>query len=126
MMDQEGVSDIFRALVPVGNVMAVRQNYQIFRTAEGDFLVFSPSSRESSSFHLTRVEADKVDALVKVIGKEVVTTGSLMKNGRLVEVFGSGDRVATRFDLLMALYVLTALGKVKMTKSGGILVFAGH
>ena len=125
-MDQEGVSNIFRALVPVGNVAAVRQEYQIFRTAGGDFLVFSPSSRGSSSFHLTRVEADKVDALVKVIGKEAVTTGSLMKNGTLVEVFGSGDREATRFDLLMALYVLTALGKVKMTKSGRNLVFAGR
>jgi hypothetical protein len=125
-MDQQGVSDIFRALVPVGNVTAVRQEYQIFRTAGGDFLVFSPSSRGSSSFHLTRVDGDKVDALVEVIGKEAVTTGSLMKNSKLVEVFGSVDTVATRFDLLMALYVLTALGKVKMTKSGRNLVFAGH
>jgi hypothetical protein len=130
-MDRGGVSDLFRALVPVGNVTAVRQEYQVFRTAGGDFLVFSPSSRGSSSFHMTLVEAVKVDALVKVVGKKRVTTGSLMKDGKLEEVFGPGDMVATRFDLLrfdllMALYVLTALGKVEMTKSGRNLVFTGH
>jgi hypothetical protein len=122
-MDQD-VSDLFRALVEVGSVEAVRQEYQVFRTAGGDFVVFSPSSRGTSSFHMTRVPAEKVEALGKMLTKDGVTTSSLMKDRRLEEVFGSGEKVATRFDLLMALYVLTALGRAEMTKSGRSLVFS--
>ena len=117
------VSDLFRALVEVGTVQAVRQEYQVFRSAGGDFVVFSPSSRGSSSFHMTFVQVEKVDALGKMLTSDGVTTGSLMKDERLEEVFGSGEKVAKRFDLLMALYVLTALGKAEMKKSGRILVF---
>jgi hypothetical protein len=124
-MDQE-VSNLFRALVEVGRVQAVRQEYQVFRSAGGDFVVFSPSSRGSSSFHMTRVPAEKVEALGKILTSDGVTTGSLMKDERLEEVFGSGEKVAKRFDLLMALYVLTALGKAGMKKSGRILVFSGR
>jgi len=123
-MPEDNVSDLFRALVHVGTVEAVRQEYQVYRTASGDFLVFSPSSRGTSSFHMTQVEAKKVEALAMVVGKEGVTTGSLLKDGRLEEVFGSGEKVAMRFDLLMALYVLTALGTVEMKKSGRNLVFS--
>lgn len=122
-MDQ-GVSDLFRALVEVGRVRAVRQEYQVFRSAAGDFVVFSPSSRGSSSFHMTRVPGEKVEALGNMLTNDGVTTGSLMKDERLEEVFGSGEKVAKRFDLLMALYVLTALGKAEMKKSGRILVFS--
>ncbi|MDA4119739.1 MAG: hypothetical protein OK436_04040 [Thaumarchaeota archaeon] len=122
-MNQD-VSNLFRALVEVGSVQAVRQEYQVFRSAGGDFVVFSPSSRGSSSFHMTRVPAQKVEALGKLLTNDGVTTGSLMKDERLDEVFGSGEKVARRFDLLMALYVLTALGKAEMKKSGRILVFS--
>ncbi|MDA4119763.1 MAG: hypothetical protein OK436_04160 [Thaumarchaeota archaeon] len=122
-MDQD-VSNLFRALVEVGSVQAVRQEYQVFRSAGGDFAVFSPSSRGSSSFHMTRVPAENVETLGKLLTKDGVTTGSLMKDERLEEVFGSGEKVAKRFDLLMALYVLTALGKAEMKKSGRILVFS--
>ncbi|MDA4126625.1 MAG: hypothetical protein OK452_05410 [Thaumarchaeota archaeon] len=122
-MDQD-VSNLFRALAGVGRVKAVRQEYQVFRSAGGDFVVFSPSSRGSSSFHMTRVPAEKVEALDKMLTSDSVTTGSLMKDGRLDEVFGSAEKVAKRFDLLMALYVLTALGKAEMKKSGRILVFS--
>src|SRR5712692_303174 len=122
-MDQD-VSNLFMALVEVGRVRAVRQEYQVFRSAGGDFVVFSPSSRGSSSFHMTRVIGEKVEALGKMLTNEGITTGSLMKDERLEEVFGSGEKVAKRFDLLMALYVLTALGKAEMKKSGRILVFS--
>ncbi|HEV2226597.1 MAG TPA: hypothetical protein VGR56_07325 [Nitrososphaerales archaeon] len=37
---------------------------------------------------------------------------------------GPGEEVAKRFDLLMALYALTALGKAEMKKTGRILVFS--
>ncbi len=122
-MDQD-VSNLFRALAEVGTVQAVRQEYQVFRSAGGDFVVFSPSSRGSPSFHMTRVPGEKVEALGKMLTNDGVTTGSLMKDTRLEEVFGSGEKVAKRFDLLMALYVLTALGKAEMKKSGRILVFS--
>ncbi len=123
-MPEDEVSHLFQALIHVGTVKAVRQQYQVCRTASGDFLVFSPSSRGTSSFHMTKVEAGKVEALAGVVGREGVTTGSLLKDRRLEEAFGSGEKVATRFDLLMALYVLTALGTVEMKKSGRNLVFS--
>ena len=122
-MDQD-VSNLFRALVEVGSVQAVRQEYQVFRSAGGDFVVFSPSTRGSSSFHMTRVPGEKVEALGKMLTKDGVTTGTLMKDERLEQMFGSSEKVAKRFDLLMALYVLTAQGKAEMKKSGRILVFS--
>lgn len=123
-MEGSGVSDLFRALVPVGTVGAVRQEYHVFRTAGGDFLIFSPSSRGSSSYHMTVVDSAKVEALQRVVGRQGVTTGSLMKEGKLEEAFGPTEKVATRFDLLMGLYVLTAMGKVEMKKEGRNLVFS--
>jgi len=122
-MEKDGVADLFRALVPPGKVEAVKQVYEIFRTAGGDYLVFSPSNRGTLSFFMTMVESSKVKALEDVVGRQGVTTGSLMKNGKLEEAFGPGDKVATRFDLLMGLYVLTARGKVEMTREGRNLVF---
>ncbi|HEV2138433.1 MAG TPA: hypothetical protein VGR53_06295 [Nitrososphaerales archaeon] len=122
-MDQ-AVSNLFRALVEVGSVQAVRQEYQVFRSAGGDFVVFSPSSRGSSSFHMAFVPAENVEALGKMLTKDGVTTGSLMKDERLEQMFGSSEKVAKRFDLLMVLYVLTALGKAEMKKSGRVLVFS--
>jgi hypothetical protein len=122
-MDNAGVPDLFRALIPVGSVEAVRQEYQVFRSAGGDYVVFSPSNRGSSSYHMTLVQAAKVDAIARVVGKQGVTTGSLMKEPRLEEAFGPRDKVAVRFDLLMSLYVLTAMGRLEMKKDGRNLVF---
>jgi hypothetical protein len=122
-MAQSDLSDLFRALVHVGTVEAVRQRYMVFRSARGDYVVFSPSSRGTQSYHMTLVPAQKVDALSKAVGKEGATTGSLMKDERLEGAFGSMDNMAARFDILMGLYVLSALGKVGMTKSGRNLVF---
>ena len=122
-MDRIDILGFFAALVPVGTVEAVRQKYQVFRTAGGDYLVFSPSNRGSLSFHMTHVPAAKVQALAKVVGREGVTSGSLLKDVRLEEAFGSEDKVAMRFDLLMGLYVLTAQGSVEMEKEGRNLVF---
>ena len=122
-MEKGVVSDLFKALIPVGTVEAVRQEYQVFRSAGGDYLVFSPSSRGTSSFHMTVIGAEKVEALAAAVGKHGVTTGSLMKDGKLEEEFGPGDKVATRFDMLIGLYVLTAMGRVEMEKEGRNLVF---
>ncbi len=122
-MEPTKVGDLFRALVPMGNVEAVRQEYEVFRTAGGDYLVFSPSSRGSSSYHMTIVGSEKVEALAGVLGKDDATTGSLMKSGKLEGVFGAGDNVAMRFDVLMGLYVLTASGRADMKKEGRNLVF---
>lgn len=123
-MEQTDISDMFRALIHIGTVEAVRQQYHVYRAATGDYLVLSPSSRGSSSYHMTQVLSEKVEALERVIGKGGVTTGSMMKEEKLEEVFGPKENVAKRFDLLMGLYVLTALGKVEMKKSGRNLVFS--
>ena len=122
-MGRADVSSFFMALVPVGDVEAVRQEYQVFRTSGGDFLVFSPSNRGSLSFHMSHVPAMKVQALAKVVGKDPVTSGSLLKDARLEEAFGAEDKVAMRFDLLMGLYVLVAQGTLEMEKEGRNLVF---
>ena len=122
-MAQSDVSDLFRALAHVGTVEGVRQEYRVFRGAGGDYVVFSPSSRGSLSYHMTVVSAEKVDALYEVMGKSGVTTGSLLKDKRLEDAFGRGDKVAARFDILMGLYVLSALGKAAMEKEGRNLVF---
>lgn len=72
---------------------------------------------------MTQVPADKVQALAKVVGKGGVTSGSLLKDERLEGAFGSEDKVAMRFDLLMGLYVLVAQGILEMEKEGRNLVF---
>jgi hypothetical protein len=41
----------------------------------------------------------------------------------VVEVFEGEDKAGTRYDVLMALYVLTAQGTVEMNKVGRNLVF---
>ncbi len=123
-MGPEGVSDLFRALIPLGKVEAVRQEYQVFRTAGGDYLVFSPSSRGSASYHMTLVSSAKVEAIAAAVNKGGVTTGSLMKDPRLEEAFGAEDKIAMRFDVLIGLYVLVATGRADMKKDGRNLVFA--
>ncbi len=122
-MEGADISDLFRALIQVGTVEAVRQQYHVYRSATGDFVILSPSSRGSSSYHLTQVPAEKVETLEKVVGKGGATTGSLMKESKLDAAFGTKENVAKRFDILMGLYVLTALGKVEMGKSARNLVF---
>jgi len=118
-----GISGLFGALAPVGTVQAVRQVYHVFRTAEGMFVVFSPSNRGTTSYHMSLVEAEKVEAVAEVVTRDGVTTGSLMKDGKVTEAFGEGNEAGTRYDVLMALYVLTAQGTVEMDKVGRNLVF---
>src|SRR6267143_2210604 len=118
-----GISGLFGALAPVGTVQAVRQVYHVFRTAEGMFVVFSPSNRGTTSYHMSLVEAEKVEAVAEVVTREGVTSGSLMKDEKVVEVFEGEDKAGTRYDVLMALYDLTAQGTVEMNKVGRNLVF---
>ena len=123
-MSGADVSDLFRALIHVGTVVAVRQEYHVYRSATGNFVVLNPSSRGSNSYYLTQVQAEKVEALAKAVGKGGATTGSLMKESKLDQTFGTKENVGKRFDILMGLYVLTALGQVEMKKSGRNLVFS--
>lgn len=122
-MERADISEQFRALIHVGTVVAVRQEYRVYKAATGDYLVFDPSSRGSLSYFLTQVPAEKVEALAKALGKTGATTGALMREQRLDAIFGTKENVAKRFDILMGLYVLTALGGAEMTKSGRNLVF---
>lgn len=122
-MSQPDVSDLFRALVDVGTVEAVRQRYRVFRSVSEDYVVFSPSNRGTRSYHMAVVSADKVDAVYEAMEESRATTGSLMKDKKLGDAFGRGGDAGTRFDVLMALYVLTARGKVAMEKEGRTLAF---
>jgi len=122
-MEKGRVSDIFRALIPVGTVEAIRQEYEAFRTAGGDYLVFSPSSRGSSSYHMTLVSSGKVEALAAAMGERGVTTGSMMKEPKLEEAFDTSDEVAKRFHILIGLYILAAAGRARMKREGRNLVF---
>lgn len=124
-MESIEVADLFVAAFRVGEVRAVRQEYQVFRTASGGYVVLSPSNRGSASFHMTVVSPQKVEAVEKAMRKGKVTSGSLLKQKEVVEAFGT-DGLALRFDLLMALYVLTALGKADMEKEGRNLVFVAR
>ncbi len=65
-----------------------------------------------------------MEALRKIVATETVTSGSLMKDERVSEAFGDAEKVTLRFDILMALYVLTAMGEAEMAKSGRNLVFS--
>jgi len=122
-MKKRSVTDFFRALIPVGTVEAVRREYEVSRTAGGDYLVFSADSRGPSSYHMTIVSPGKVEALAAAMGKGWVTTGSLMRDPKLEVAFGTNDRVAMRFEILIGLYVLAAAGRAEMKKNGRNLVF---
>lgn len=117
-----GLGDLFRPLGYVGTVQAVRQGYEVYRNSGGDFLVFSPSNRGAASFHMTVVSSMKVESVAGALTKAGVTSGSLLKNEEVARAFGM-EGLALRFDLLMALYVLTALGRAKMERTGRNLVF---
>jgi len=107
----------------IGPAIGVKQEYQVFRTARGDFVVFSKSNRGSSSFHMSFVSASRVTALRQLIPKKGTTSGSLLKEKKVVETFGSEDRDVLYFEVLTTLYVLAAVGAVEITKSGRNLVF---
>ena len=124
-MNSSDVSDLFVSAFRVGEVQAVRQEYQVFRTASGSFMVLSPSNRGRSSYHLTVVSPEEVEAVGKAVRKGSVTSGSLLKQKEVVEAFGA-EGLSLRFDLLMALYVLTALGRAEMKKEGRNLVFVSR
>lgn len=120
----ENISDSFRALVFVGVVKAIRQEYQVYRTAGGEFIIFSPSSRSPLSFHMTVVPAGNVDIVSRAAKKKAVTTTSLLGEKEVTEGFASKDSAALRFDLLMTLYVMVAAGMLEMDRSGRNLVFS--
>jgi hypothetical protein len=107
----------------IGPVVGVKTGYQVFRTGRGDFVVFSKSNRGSASFHMTFVRAARVEALGRLLPKEGATSGSLLKDKRVVEAFGMEDRAALYFEVLTTLYVLAAMGVVEVKKSGRSLVF---
>jgi hypothetical protein len=107
----------------IGPVVGVKQEYQVFRTARGDFVVFSKSNRGSTSFHMSFVPATRVEALKQMIPKKGATSGSLLKEKKVIEMFGTEDRDALYFEVLTTLYVLAGMGVVEITKSGRNLVF---
>jgi hypothetical protein len=107
----------------VGPVSGVKQEYHVFRTARGDFVVFSKSNRGSTSFHATFVPEVRVESLRTAIPKKGTTSGSLLKEKGVAEKFGTDDKAALYFEVLTTLYVMAAMGIVEITKSGRNLLF---
>lgn len=107
----------------VGPVTAVKQEYEIFRTGRGDYVVFSRSNRSPSSFHMTFVAASKLDVLKRFVTKDGTTSRALMNESEVTEAFGTEDKGALYFEVLTTLYVMAALGMVDITKSGRNLLF---
>ncbi|MDA4131901.1 MAG: hypothetical protein OK454_02070 [Thaumarchaeota archaeon] len=107
----------------IGPVVGVKQEYQVFRTARGDFVVFSKSNRGTTSFHMSFVPATRVEALRQMIPKKGATSGSLLKDKKVIEMFGTEDKDALYFEVLTTLYVLAGIGVVEITKSGRNLMF---
>jgi hypothetical protein len=115
--------DIMSGPQYVGPVTGAKSEYHVYRTARGDYVVFSGSNRGKTSFHVTFVSAANVEALKQLIPEDGTTTGSLLKDARVAEVFGIDERDALYFEVLTTLYVLTATGVVEVTKEGRTLVF---
>jgi len=107
----------------IGPVVGVKQEYHVFRTARGDYVVFSKSNRGSASFHMTFVQAARVETLRHLIPKKGAASGSLLKEKAVAETFGIDDKAALYFEVLTTLYVMAAMGIVEITKSGRNLLF---
>ncbi len=125
-MSGAGLAASFGAIAYVGTVKAVRQEYLVYRMASGDFVVFSRSSRSLSSYHMTIVPRGRAELLGRMAAKEALTSNLVLKDRRAADAFGGKDRTATRFDVLMTLYVLTAQGTLEMKKAGRSLVFTSR
>lgn len=120
-------SDELRAILGgpeyVGRVAGVKQEYHVFRTGKGDFVVFSKSNRSSTSFHMTFVASAKAEALSLFVPEKGTSSGSLLREKKVAEIFGIEEKSSLYFEVLTALYVLAARGVVEITKSGRNLVF---
>jgi len=103
----------------IGPVVGVRQEYQVFRTGRGDYVVFSKSNRGSASFHMTFVHSARVEALRQLFPEKGTTSGSLLKERKVAEIFGTKDRAALYFEVLTTLYVLAPSGSSRSRKRGG-------
>ena len=122
-MPSSELQEILGGPLYVGPVTAVKQEYQVFRTSRGDFVVFSKSNRSATSFHMTFVPATKVEGLMGVIPKGGTTSGILLKQKKVGEIFPGESRQEVYFEVLTTLYVLAALNAVEISKSGRNLVF---
>ena len=107
----------------IGPVTGVKTEYHVFRTARGDFVAFSKSSRSITSFHMTFVPATWAETIREALPDAGATAGDLSKQVVVAETFGTKEKEALYFEVLTTLYVLAALGKVEITKSGRSLLF---
>ena len=115
--------EIFGGPEYIGPVSGVKQEYHVFRTPRGDYAVLSKSNRSATSFHMTFVPEVRVESLRTAIPKKGTTSTMLLKDKRVVDMFGVEDKEALYFEVLTTLYVLASLGAVAITKSGRNLVF---
>lgn len=122
-MSSAELREISSGLEYVGPVVGVKQEYHVFRTGRGDYAVFSKSNRGSASFHMTFVQAERVETVSHLIPKKGATSGALLKEKEITETFRIDDNAALYFEVLTTLYVMAAMGVVEITKSGRTLLF---
>jgi hypothetical protein len=115
--------DIMSGPEYVGPVLGVKSEYHVYRTAKRDFVVFTKSNRGKTSFHVTFVAETRVEALKELVPEDGTTSGALLKDARVAEIFREDDRDALYFEVLTTLYILAALSFVEITKSGRNLLF---
>lgn len=115
--------EIFGGPEYIGPVTGVKQEYQVFRTPKGDYAILSKSNRSATSFHMTFVPEVRVVSLRAVVPKTGTTSSMLLKDNKVVDMFGVEDKKVLYFEVLTTLYVLASLGAVVITKSGRNLVF---
>src|SRR5579863_10530691 len=75
-MSSAELGEVSGGLEYIGPVVGVKQEYHVFRTGRGDYAVFSKSNRGSASFHMTFVQAERVETLRHSIPKKGATSGS--------------------------------------------------
>ncbi len=115
--------EIFGGPEYIGQVAGGRQEYEVFRTPKGDYAVLSKSNRSATSFHMTFVPEVMVESLRAAIPKKGTTSSMLLKDKKVIDMFGVEDKDAFYFEVLTTLYVLAYLGAVEIAKSGRNLVF---
>ena len=72
---------------------------------------------------MTFVPEVRVESLRTAIPKKGTTSSMLLKDKKVIDMFGVEDNEALYFEVLTTLYVLASLGAVSITKSGRSLVF---
>ena len=110
------ISELFNGLRYVGQAQGDRKTYHVFDGSSG-YLVVAPTS--ARGFYLSVVEREVPEFVARRFRGERLTASSLNRKARRADLF------ADRFQSLLALYVMVALGRARKLKlrEGKAMVF---